>query len=59
MSIEFNASDRYLHKRSRGACVASSANEQIGDRALRRRMEQLSLPDFERLSAFYDIINSR
>ena len=59
MSIEFSASDLYLRKRNRGACEASSATEQIEDRALRRRMEQLSLPDFERLSAFYDIINSR
>ena len=59
MSIEFNARELYLRKRSRGACEASSATEQIGGRARRRRMEQLSLPDFERLSAFYDIINSR
>ena len=59
MSIEFTASDLYLHKRNRGACEASSATEQIEGRARRRRMEQLDLPDFERLSAFYNIINSR
>jgi hypothetical protein len=59
MSIEFTASDLYLHKRNRGACEASSATEQIESRARRRRMEQLDLPDFERLSAFYNIINSR
>jgi len=51
MSIEFSASDLYLHKRSRGACEASSATEQNEGRA--RRMEQLKLPDFERLYAFY------
>lgn len=59
MSIGFNASDLYLRKRSRGACEASSATERIGGRDRRRRMEQLYLPDFERLFAFYDIINTR